>query len=610
MACPTIISIDHFSRYTPQQIGSMAATFEELVLAGVPVPEMVVVPRETLSRLAQDTGLTAALKKYQSEAAEHPTALSSKIAHFTEHVQLPDWFTNQVLQIYHLLFPTGFVRIIPGEHQLSAHLPVFESIQGDANVLESLRAAWGATVQHSLRAGAAAPHHLAGQVPLIIQAQGQPAVSGTATSFGANGSAGSVTVRAIWGMPHQQLLRQAADSFTINTSTGTVIERTIVHKPHQYHRHDDGSQVCSVPTAYQNAPTLSDQQCVVIAGLVQRIKRQHMNHQEVSWELTDEGLVITSCTSVTLPEPTHKPRKTQAMTTQLLVSAGNPFKRQAQLSAAVDGIGILRSEYTLISFGIHPHQLAQTSQKRTLTKELTRTITAYQEALPGKPILYRLQNCTSAELAKLRFGQSYEPEEANPYLGSRGAGRYMHMPTVFEIEAQAVKDALVASKNPLGLVIPFARDPSELQYVLERLTSWEFFRYPHFQVWMQLNTPANILNLRQYPLEKLTGLSLNVTSLEALTMGFDPDNPELAERYRGDTAAVETLMELAAQHAHTVRSTRVPQLQLNIHIESYSEHLVAKAVELGYHGVVVKPQAVPVAREAILAAEEKKVLWQ
>lgn len=607
MACPPLIRLEQFSRYSPQQIGSVAHAFDELLHNGIPLPEMMVIPRETLSQLAHETGLTSELKALSTA---DPDTLKKSVVHFTQRVTLPEWFTDALLSSYHQTFQRGFVRIISGETFFSFPFRRAEHIQGDANLLESIRDVWSEMILQMLKEQAYAPHHLASQVPFILQEQAQPIASGTAVTFGQDGSSTSITIRAIWGCPHQQLLTEAADTYSVNATSGIVTQRSIAKKTVQYHRATDRLEADTIPFRFQSHAVISDEQCGIIASLLQRIKRLHLKHQEISWELSETGLEITNLRdSERTTVETYKKQGQRSGVTKLYISAGNPFKRQTQVSEHIDGVGVLRSEFTIASFGIHPLHLAQTRQKRALTKELSRTITAYQEVLHDKLVLYRLQNFTSAELGRLQYGSSYEPEEANPYIGSRGAGRYLHLPALLEIEAQAVKEVLSQSKSPLGILIPFVRSAGELQFIIERLTSWGFFRYSHFQLWLQLNTPDAVLNLSQYPLEKVSGVSLNATSLHALLLGIDPDSPELVDRYRSETKSLELLMEEAATQARQIKTERAQFLHLNLHVEDYSEHLVTKAVELGYHGVVVKPQAAPLAHAAVLAAEEKK-LWQ
>jgi DNA-binding NarL/FixJ family response regulator len=135
------------------------------------------------------------------------------------------------------------------------------------------------------------------------------------------------------------------------------------------------------------------------------------------------------------------------------------------------------------------------------------------------------------------------------------------------------------------------------------------FTYSQFGVWLQINTPENVLNIRSYPVHKLAGLSLNVRSLHALLLGIDPDNSEIHEHYSMETLGLLKLMEQLAQSVETLQELREngTPLQLNLHLEEFSHELVAQAVKLGYHGVIVKPAATAIAHACIVEVEQSRL---
>jgi phosphoenolpyruvate synthase/pyruvate phosphate dikinase len=337
------------------------------------------------------------------------------------------------------------------------------------------------------------------------------------------------------------------------------------------------------------------------------IKQHRLNHQVVSWELTKEGIFVTGISESQLALHTQPVQKKTI--TKLYISTGNPHKHLPQLLPAVDGVGVLRSEYTLAKFGIHPLHLIQTKQKKQLQQELLQVISTYQAALHHKPIIYRSQNFTSSELRQLRYSENYEPAEANPYIGYRGGLQMVRQPQLLQFELEVLQAALEKSPAPLGFMPAFVRTPHELDWILAEVERFGLHQYPHFSVWLQLNTPENILNLRSYPTHKLAGVSINITSLHALLLGVDPDNPEMYEHYAMDTLAVERMLEQLATVVRELQEVRTftQPLQIHLHLEKYAHDLVALAVKLGYHGITVKPAAAQIAHATILEIEEKQL---
>ena len=172
-----------------------------------------------------------------------------------------------------------------------------------------------------------------------------------------------------------------------------------------------------------------------------------------------------------------------------------------------------------------------------------------------------------------------------------------------------MQKALQKDSGPIGYMLSFVRTPQELSSLVHHVESAGLFEHSNFELWMQLNTPENILNLLADPVEQLTGISLNVRTLQALLHGIDPDNPEVYERYTLDTQMMEQMMELLVEQQKHLNSLRPPtkSLQLNLHLEDFSRDLVATAVKLRYDGVVVKPRSVQIARSIIVEEEEQRI---
>ncbi len=613
MACPVVIPLDQSLHFSPAQIGSLGVTLGKLFSEDIPIPETIVIPPETLYRLTQENRLYALLSENSPELS-HDAARNAQFKKKIQQVictqKLPGWFVSEILTQFNRKFRDGFISIQPGNYFPKFATERFQHIQGEANSLESLLLAWAELIylcfeKHMVLR----PIHFA-PAPLILQAQHQAIVSGLGhTLHPQKLSKTQVFIQAIWGSPDQHLLMEESDSYSVDVRTWGIIDQQVATKTKQYRRESDSLISVHVPQQYQKQSVLNPAQITAIAQIIFAIKQCRLEHQVISWELAKEGVFVTGIRESQI-EPTvaHATKKT---VTKLYISTGNPQKHLPALLPTIDGIGVLRSEYTLAKFGVHPMHVIQSKQKVQLLNELVTTITTYQSALHRKPVIYRSQNFTSSELRQLRYSENYEPAEANPYIGYRGGLQLVRQPQLLEFELEVLKAVLSRSPAPLGFMPAFVRTPHEMEWILAEIERAGLFQQQNFSVWLQLNTPENILNLRSYPTHKLAGISVNVTSLHALLLGIDPDNPEIHEHYAMDTLAVERMLEQLALTVRELQDLRnfTQPLQLHLHLEKYSHDLVALAVKLGYHGITVKPAAAQITHATIVEIEEKQLAY-
>lgn len=324
-----------------------------------------------------------------------------------------------------------------------------------------------------------------------------------------------------------------------------------------------------------------------------------------------EVILNASAGQVLKPNQAHqKLRPAGKLTaTKVFIAAGNPRKTDEYLSPAVDGVGVLRAEYTLASFGEHPLHLVSSRRKSQLQAALVKTIQAYQQPQLKFPVIYRAQNFTSQELQALKHATAFEPNEPNPYLGLRGGLKILSNFSLFEVELAALAEVLAKKRTQLGLMLPFIRTPSELQLITQYVHDRSPLKpQPHFGLYLQLNTPENILQLRRYLHTPLAGVSINARSVHALLHGIDPDSADIYHLYTYDLELMGRLLKEATQvirskpdNSATHRSPAV-----FLHVEDYNLQLVEIAAELGLDAVIVKPSFAKRAKERIQEIEAHK----
>ena len=167
------------------------------------------------------------------------------------------------------------------------------------------------------------------------------------------------------------------------------------------------------------------------------------------------------------------------------------------------------------------------------------------------PVIVRFSDFKSNEYSTLLGGSAYEPKEANPMIGWRGASRYYDpaFAPAFELEVQAMK--LV--RDTMGLdnvipMIPFCRTLEEADKVLAILAKNDIVPTAYGKpgekttpVYMMCEIPSNIL-LADAFLDRFDGMSIGSNDLTQLTLGLDRDSELLTKVGNENNDAVKSLI--------------------------------------------------------------------
>ncbi|PIR61667.1 MAG: hypothetical protein COU66_02570 [Candidatus Pacebacteria bacterium CG10_big_fil_rev_8_21_14_0_10_44_11] len=612
MSAQVVIPLAEFLHYSRAVIGHYGVQLAELDHLALPLPTTIAIPQSALLAVLAEQNVLNTLLAFRLSATTDPAEryrLKQLIKHQLLDQTLPDWFSQPILSSYHNQFQRGFVRLLPADTVPYLDQTQFEHIQGDANLFESLLAFWAKWVESQLDVQQTIKQSTLVPTAILIQAQVQAIAAGTAYSeHPVSGNKTQVFIRAIKGCPEPEIFESGADEFAVDTRTWNVVYRAVQAQTQRALRTQDGLERLAIPPTEQQQSSLTDQECLDLAQLVQQLKRHQLAQAEVEWELSPRGFVLTQVKQFETVGggQTSKPVRTQ---TKLYISAGNPQKAQLLTAGQPDGVGVLRSEYSYAQFGIHPGHIVHSRQREVLERQLVAVIQTYQAAVNYQRVIFRTQNLTSAENAALAYSTSHEPVETNPFLGFRGGLKLVSHPELLTIELTALRRVLEKSAGQLGYLLSFVRTPEELSTLIQHISQAGLTNQPQFELWWQINTPENVLNLSAYPLHHLAGISVNVKTLQALLYGVDPDNPEIFERYQFDPAALITLLEKIAAVRDGLRELRSPDqpLLLHLHLEDFSRELVAQAVKLRYDGIVVKPRAVVMLRAVVAECETAAV---
>jgi len=258
--------------------------------------------------------------------------------------------------------------------------------------------------------------------------------------------------------------------------------------------------------------------------------------------------------------------------TKIMMNLGNPDMAFPLAELPVDGIGLARMEF-IINTSIKAHPMALKHPERTdkatqkLLKALSRAYRDYEDffikrlsegvatiasSVYPKPCVVRMSDFKSNEYATLLGGRFFEPDEANPMLGFRGAARYAHpaYEEGFALECAAMKRVReeMGFENVI-LMIPFCRRVSEGEKVLETMEKYGLKRGEKgLQIYVMCEIPNNVIQIDAFS-RLFDGFSIGSNDLTQLTLGVDRDSQIVSFDYDERDEGVMKMIEMAVEGA-------------------------------------------------------------
>ena len=309
----------------------------------------------------------------------------------------------------------------------------------------------------------------------------------------------------------------------------------------------------------------------------------------------------------------------------LMLNVANPEKafQTARLPSA--GVGLARMEFIVSNWiGVHPMALLHPERiadpevrKQVLARvrdwpspaeffvdRLTSGVALITAAFYPRPVIVRMSDFKTNEYAGLLGGADFEPAEANPMIGFRGASRYYHerYREGFALECQALRRV----RERMGLtnlkpMIPFCRTLEEGQRVLEELAKNGLSRGENgLEVYVMCEIPSNVILAEEFS-ELFDGFSIGSNDLTQLTLGIDRDSEILAPLFDERDPAVKRLIAMVVEAAH--RKGRKVGIcgQAPSDYPDFAEFLAG----LGIDSISLTPDSLPgVARRLAAAAGE------
>ena len=257
-----------------------------------------------------------------------------------------------------------------------------------------------------------------------------------------------------------------------------------------------------------------------------------------------------------------------ALPFRIAMNVGNADRAFSFRALPNAGVGLARLEFIIgNSIGVHPRALLDLERLPAAVRErvlermagyegpeaffvgkLVEGVATIAAAFHPKPVIVRLSDFKSDEYANLVGGELYEPAEANPMLGFRGASRYLSddFRPCFELECRAMRRV----REEMGftnveLMVPFIRTLDEAREVVNLLARNGLERGRNgLRVVMMCEVPSNAILAEEF-LEFFDGFSIGSNDLTQMTLGLDRNSERVASGFDERDPAVKALLHRA-----------------------------------------------------------------
>jgi pyruvate,water dikinase len=311
----------------------------------------------------------------------------------------------------------------------------------------------------------------------------------------------------------------------------------------------------------------------------------------------------------------------------LMLNLGNPDRAFHLAALPSAGVGLARIEFIVSSWiGVHPMALLhpdriedtavrariklQTAGYATpeefFIDRLASGISQIAAAFYPRPVIVRFSDFKTNEYAGLLGGTGFEPAEANPMIGFRGASRYydVRYREAFALECAAIRRV----REKMGLtnlkvMIPFCRTLTEARRVLAELEKNGLRRGEGgLEVYLMCEIPNNVILAEEFS-ELCDGFSIGSNDLTQLALGVDRDSELLAHLFDERDPGVKRLIAMVIEAAHRKGRTVGICGQAPSDFPDFAEYLAG----LGIDSMSLNPDSLPGVAERLARQSHPRV---
>ena len=252
--------------------------------------------------------------------------------------------------------------------------------------------------------------------------------------------------------------------------------------------------------------------------------------------------------------------------TRVMVNIGSPKEAFYCRFLPNSGVGLAREEFIINSYiKIHPLALVEydrladpdarkqiddmtfnyKDKKQFFIEKLAEGVGTIAAAFYPNDVIVRLSDFKSNEYANLIGGRQFEPKEANPMIGWRGAARYYSESyrKAFALECSALRKV----RDEMGLtnlkvMVPMCRTVEEGERVMKEMAAHGLVRGKNgLEVYVMCEIPSNAILADRFS-KIFDGFSIGSNDLTQLTLGIDRDSELVSHLFDERNEAVKRLI--------------------------------------------------------------------
>ncbi|MGB3952291.1 MAG: putative PEP-binding protein, partial [Solirubrobacterales bacterium] len=291
--------------------------------------------------------------------------------------------------------------------------------------------------------------------------------------------------------------------------------------------------------------------------------------------------------------------------TKILVNLSVVSQIERAAALGVDGVGLLRAELMVLDAleGRHPRLLLENGEGEEFASRMAGALDRFAAAFDPRPVTYRTIDFRTNEFRGLEGGERFEPVEANPMIGLRGAQRYLRDPELFNLELEVVRRVWSRGHHNLYVMLPFVRTARELEQCVRLIEASGLTDLPGFELWVMAEVPSVLFNLETYARYGIAGISIGSNDLTQLLLGVDRDSELLADQFdERDPAVVAYITALIMRARELGLKTSICGQAPSNHPE-YAEILVRAGIDAISVGLDVVDRT-----RSLTAAAERRLL--